>query len=148
MTMRWIFAALHLLALGIGLGAVWARAMALRRPDAAALRRAFTADTLWGLAAALWIVTGAVRAFGGIEKGSGYYLASTAFQVKMALLLAILALEVTPMATLIRWRIQLKRGVEPDLGRGPALARISMLQALLVVAMVFAATAMARGMFA
>src|ERR1700741_5392774 len=108
MTLRWIFAALHLLGLGIGLGAVWVRAMALRRPDDAGLRRAFAADSLWGLAAALWIVTGAVRAFGGIEKGSDYYLGSTAFQVKMALLLAILALEVRPMVTLMRWRGQLK----------------------------------------
>jgi len=146
MTLRWILASLHLLALGIGLGAVCVRAMALRRPDANGLRRAFAADTAWGLAAGLWIATGAARAFGGLEKGSDYYLGSTAFQVKMALLLAILVLEVAPMVTLVRWRIQLKRGAEIDLRRAPLLARISLVQAVLVVCMVFAATAMARGM--
>jgi len=46
---RWIVAALHLLALGIGLGAVWVRARALRRPDPDSLRSAFAADAAWGL---------------------------------------------------------------------------------------------------
>ena len=32
MTIRWILAALHLLALGIGLGAVWSRGRLLRQP--------------------------------------------------------------------------------------------------------------------
>ena len=145
---RWILAALHLLALGIGLGAVWTRARALRgAPDAAALRRAFAADGLWGLAALLWISTGLVRAFGGFEKGTAYYLHSNAFLVKMGLLMLILGLEVWPMVTLIRWRRAVSRGELRDLHAAPAIARISTVQALLVVAMVFAATAMARGLF-
>lgn len=45
MILRWLFAALHLLALGVGLGAVWARGRALRGElDEAGLRRAFSAD--------------------------------------------------------------------------------------------------------
>ncbi|HEX6751531.1 MAG TPA: DUF2214 family protein [Longimicrobium sp.] len=145
---RWILAALHLLALGIGLGAVWTRARALRgTPDAAELRRAFAADGLWGLAALLWISTGLIRAFGGFEKGASYYLQSNAFLVKMALLMLILGLEVWPMLTLIRWRRSMARGEVLDLHAAPALARISIIQAFLVVAMVFAATAMARGLF-
>ena len=63
MTIRWLLAALHLLALGIGLGAVWVRGNALRgQPDKPALQQAFLADTFWGIAAALWIVTGLLRA--------------------------------------------------------------------------------------
>src|SRR3989449_11375442 len=59
MTTRWLLAALHLLALGVGLGAVWARGRALRDArDASGLRRAFYADTWWGVAALLWIGTG------------------------------------------------------------------------------------------
>lgn len=93
MVIRWLVAALHLLALGIGLGAVWARSRALRSVlDETGFRRVFFADTLWGVAALLWISTGLLRAFGGLEKGSAYYLHSTAFWVKMALLGAILAL--------------------------------------------------------
>ena len=62
---RWLLAAIHLLALGIGLGAVWVRARALRgSPDESALRRALTADGVWGLAALLWLSTGLWRLFG------------------------------------------------------------------------------------
>jgi putative membrane protein len=47
--------------------------------------------------------------------------------------------------TLIRWRIQIARGQRPDTSLAPAIARISLVQAVLVVLMVLAATAMARG---
>jgi putative membrane protein len=144
---RWIFAALHLLALGIGLGAVWARASALRGPlDAAGYRRVFHSDSLWGVAALLWISTGLIRAFGGLEKGSGYYLHNAAFLAKMTLLALVLALEVWPMMTLIRWRIALGRGGAVDPSPADKIALISRVQAALIVAMVFAATAMARGL--
>ncbi|HEX8905568.1 MAG TPA: DUF2214 family protein, partial [Longimicrobiaceae bacterium] len=129
---RWILAALHLLALGIGLGAVWTRARALRgASDHAVLRRAFAADGLWGLAALLWISTGLIRAFGGFEKGTAYYLHSNAFLVKMALLALILGLEVWPMVTLIRWRRAASHNEVLDLHAAPALARISLVQAFL-----------------
>lgn len=146
MLIRWLFAAVHLLALGVGLGAVWARARALTTElDPAGLRRVFYADTWWGIAALLWIGTGLVRAFGGLEKGGAYYLHSHLFQAKMALLILILLLELPPMVTLIRWRIQLARGEQPDTRAASTFARISLLQAGLVVLMVLAATAMARG---
>ena len=146
MLIRWIVAALHLLALGMGLGAVWARGRALRGPlDDAGLRRVFYADAFWGIAAGVWILTGLLRAFGGLEKGTRYYVTNDAFLAKMVLLGLILALEAWPMAALIRWRMALKRGAVPDTGRARTFATISTVQALLVVGMVFAATAMARG---
>ena len=146
MIVRWIFAAVHLLALGIGLGAVWARARHFGSPlDNATLRRLFAADAWWGVAALLWIGTGLTRLLAGLEKDLDYYLGSTPFQVKMALLGAILLLEVGPMATLIRWRVRYARGQALDTRRARAFATISYLQALCVIAMVFAATAMARG---
>jgi putative membrane protein len=64
----------------------------------------------------------------------------------MALLLLILVLEVWPMATLIRWRVRVGRGELPDTRVAPLLARISFAQAWIVLLMVFAATAMARGL--
>jgi putative membrane protein len=146
MTVRWLVAALHLLALGIGLGAVWARGRALRGPlDATGLRRAFYADTWWGIAAGIWIATGVARAFAGLEKGTAYYLHNHVFWAKMALLGLILVLEVRPMLILIRWRGSAARGEHPDTSVAPRLATISYLQAVLVVLMVLAATAMARG---
>lgn len=148
MTIRWILAALHLLALGIGLGAVWMRARAFRSPlEPRDLRRLFAADSFWGLAALLWISTGLARAFGGMEKGTAYYLGSDAFLTKMALLGVILLLELWPMAALIRWRIRSGRGERPDTGRALVFARISEVQAVLVIGMVLAATAMARGLW-
>jgi putative membrane protein len=146
MIIRWLFAALHLLALGIGLGAIWARARALQGPlDPTGLRRAFYADTWWGIAAALWIATGLMRAFGGLEKGAAYYLHNHVFWAKMGLLGAILVLEVWPMLTLIRWRVLTARGGQPVTSSAPRLAAISYLQAALVALMILAATAMARG---
>ncbi len=146
MVIRWLLAALHLLALGVGLGAVWARGRALHGTlDAAGLRRVFYADNWWGFAAALWIVTGVIRAFGGFEKGSVYYLHNHFFWMKMALLAVIIALEIGPVITLIKWRARLARGELPDTGAADRMARISFVQAGLVVPMVIAATGMARG---
>lgn len=147
MTIRWLLAAIHLLALGIGLGAVWVRGSALRgQLDQEKLRSVFLADTYWGIAAALWIVTGLLRAFAGYEKGTSYYIHNGAFLLKMALLLIILALEIWPMITLIQWRIRSRRGELPDTTPAAAMARISRVQAVLVILMVLAATAMARGL--
>ena len=147
MTARWLAASLHLLALGIGLGSVWARGRALRSSlDAGTLRQVFFADTLWGVAAVLWISTGLWRLLAGLEKGTGYYLQNHLFLTKMALLALVLLLEIRPMITLIRWRKTVSRGEAPDTRAAPLLARISFVQAWLIVLMVFAATAMARGM--
>jgi putative membrane protein len=146
MLIRWVLAASHLLALGIGLGAVWARGRALRnRLDGTGLRRVFYVDTWWGIAAMVWIGTGLARAFGGFEKGSAYYLHNHLFWAKMGLLVLILVLELRPMVTLIRWRVQLDRGQQPDTHAAARFAWISFLQAVLVVLMTLAATAMARG---
>ena len=146
MTIRWIFAALHLLALGIGLGAVWARARALRGElNPAGLQRVFYADTFWGLSALLWIGTGLIRAFAGLEKGTDYYLHNHLFLTKMGLLFLILLLELGPMVGLIRWRTALRRGQPVDTSSARRYAAHSVVQAVLVVLMVLAATGMARG---
>jgi putative membrane protein len=143
---RWLFAAAHLLALGIGLGAVWARARGLRGPlDPAGLRRVFAADAWWGVSAFLWIGTGLVRAFAGLEKGSAYYLHNHVFWAKMGLLAAILVLEMAPMLALIGWRRAAAKGQPADTRLARRYAVISEAQAVIVVLMVLAATAMARG---
>jgi putative membrane protein len=147
MILPWLLAALHLLALGIGLGAVWARGRALRSVlDNEALRRVFRADALWGGAAALWIGTGVWRLLAGLEKPTGYYFANHVFLTKMGLLLLILLLEISAMRTLTRWRRLVRAGQPIDTAAGERLAKISFVQAWLVVLMVLAATAMARGL--
>jgi putative membrane protein len=146
MTLRLILAALHLTGLGVGLGAVWARARGFRDTlDAPGLRRLFAADSWWGLAAVLWIGTGLWRLLAGIEKPTAYYLHNHVFWLKMTALVAILLLEIAPMLTLIRWRVMAARGTPIDSRRAPLFATISYIQAGLVLLMVAAATAMARG---
>jgi putative membrane protein len=147
MTIRWLLAALHLLALGIGLGAVFARGQALRNIRLEqGLQRVMLADSFWGLSALLWIPTGLMRAFGGYEKGSAYYLGNTLFLVKMGLLVVILVLELGPMVRLIRWRLHQRTGATIDTAPAGRLAAISYIQGVLVILMVLLATAMARGL--
>lgn len=146
MSLRLVLAGLHLLALGIGLGAVWGRGRALTsRLDAAGLRAVFFCDTWWGLAAFLWIGTGLWRLLAGVEKDTAYYLQNHLFLGKMALLAIVLALEVRPMIALIGWRRRTSAGGQPDTTKAPLLARISFAQAGLIGLMVFLAAAMARG---
>ncbi|HXE58415.1 MAG TPA: DUF2214 family protein [Gemmatimonadales bacterium] len=144
--LRLTLASLHLLALGIGLGAIWTRALAFRGPlDRDGLRRLLQADAWWGLAGLLWIGTGLARLFLATEKATGYYLQNHVFWTKMALLVGLLALELGPMVTLIRWRVGLARGETPRTDRAGRFAAISFVQAGLVVLMLLAAAAMARG---
>ena len=141
-----IVSALHVLALAIGLPAIWFRSRALKGPlDANGLRRVFTADNVWGIAAALWLATGLLRAFAGLEKGTQFYLAAPLFWLKMALLGTIILLEIWPMTTFIRWRVALGRGEEPDVRRTRQLWIVNHVEMLLAVAMVFVASFMARG---
>jgi putative membrane protein len=141
-----IVSALHVLALAIGLPAVWIRGRALRGPiDAVGFRRLFAADTVWGVAAALWLVTGLLRAFAGLEKGSAFYLGSSFFWIKMTLFLLVVALEIHPMLTFIRWRRLRGRSQMPDTSGVRTLYVINHIQMAVVVIIVFVAAFMARG---
>ncbi|HEY7140126.1 MAG TPA: DUF2214 family protein [Methylomirabilota bacterium] len=141
-----IVASLHYLALAIGLPAVMLRGRALKGPfDEAGFRRLFTADTMWGVAAALWVATGLLRAFGGLEKGSAFYLSSRLFYLKMACFLAIVALEIWPMLTFMAWRAARRRGERVDTSRARALFQVNHVQMALVIVMIFVASAVAHG---
>ena len=148
--MRLLFAGLHLLALGLGLGAVIQRGVALAAtPDAGTLRRAFRADAIWGVAAFLWLATGLARWLASMEKSVEYYNTNHLFMAKLGLFVLVFVLEIWPMIALIRWRKALRSGVPVESFASPSAARgiaiISHVQALLVVAMIFLASAMARG---
>ena len=141
-----VVSSLHLLALALGLPAVFLRGRALKGSlDAEGLRRLLAADNVWGIAALLWIVTGLLRAFGGLEKGADFYLRSPLFWTKMALFLLVLLLEIRPMATFIRWRIRLGRGEAIDTGAARTLYTLNHVELAIVVVMVFVASLMARG---
>jgi putative membrane protein len=149
--LRIILAGLHLLALGLGMMAVVLRGSALKEksPTIESLHRAFRMDTFWGVAAGLWLVTGLWRLFGHTEKATAYYFANRVFLMKMVLLVVIFALEVWPMIRLLKARVALRNGLPPAMVVDPAAARrialIGHVQATLLLVMIFAAVAMARG---
>ncbi|HKF43313.1 MAG TPA: DUF2214 family protein [Thermoanaerobaculia bacterium] len=148
---RALLSGLHVLALAIGLGAVFARGLRLRNlrrdpADGGALGRLLTADGLWGFAALLWIVTGLARAFGRVEKQPDYYLRNGYFWVKMGLFALVLALEILPMATFMRWRVARGRGTPAPAGENlSTLITINDAEVAIVVAIPFVAALMARG---
>jgi putative membrane protein len=143
--------ALHVLALALGFGAVFARGLRLRDlrrapANAEVFRRLFQADAFWGIAALLWIATGFARAFGRVEKQPEFYLRNGFFWIKMALFVFVLVLEIRPMLTFIRWRASRKRGTAPDVGDGlGALVALNDAEVAIVVLIPFVAALMARG---
>jgi putative membrane protein len=141
-----IVSALHILALALGVSSVYLRGRALKWPLAGeGIRRLFAADTMWGVAALLLIVTGLLRAFGGLEKGSHFYLSSRLFWTKMTLFGLVFLLEIWPMTTFMRWRLALRRGGAPDTTRVRALYVVNHVELALAVLIVFVASFMARG---
>jgi len=148
MLAKWLFAAVHLVAFGFALAAVLARGRALRRlrtDDLRSFRDVFVVDNIWGISAGVLLATGAYRAFGGLEKGSQYYLHQPLFHLKMLAFVLILLLELVPMIALIKWRIAFKNNMPVDTSRAGRFSRISHIEAALMILMVIAATGMARG---
>lgn len=146
-TPRFWFAVIHLWALSIGIAAAYARWRSLKKVKSTAdLATVFLADNWYGVAFLLWVVTGLFRAFGGLEKGTDHYLGSHWFIGKMGLLGVVLALEIMPMVTLMRWRWALKKGGLIDLGKAAIMARLTLLELPLLMLIVLLAAAMARGL--
>jgi putative membrane protein len=105
------------------------------------------ADSLWGVAL-LWLASGLARAFGHVEKAPEFYLRNGFFWIKMALFVLVVALEIWPMTTFIRWRIaQRKGGPLPQFARLSRLVLVDNVQTVLVVLIPFVAAAMARGVW-
>ena len=144
-----VIASLHLVALGMGLGGLWSRARSLhetlrRSGEPRALRRVYIGDAWWSLAIVLWLITGAWLMANGAVNVSSFYTVGTAFLVKMALFAIVVALELWPMAKLVRWRFSHTEANARELRR---IEAISYLQCALVVGMVVAAASMARRSF-
>ncbi len=141
-----VLSSLHILALALGLPAAFFRGRALKGPlDAAGIGRVLVADNVWGVAALLWIVTGLLRAFGGFEKGTSFYMHSALFQAKLGLFVLLLVLEVRPMFTLMRWRVARAKGETPDTSSARALYTINHVEMAIVGVILFVASFMARG---
>jgi putative membrane protein len=140
-----LLSALHVLALGLGLGSVFARGRALAgRLDDAGWRRLLAADNVWGAAAGLWVVTGLLRLFYGGKEPS-FYWRNGLFWVKLALFGVLFAFELKPMMTFMRVRsARSRRAQVPEFPVG-LYRRINAMETALVVVIAFVAAFMARG---
>ncbi len=137
--------AIHVLALALGLGGVFVRGRALAGVlDETGWRRLLAADSAWGAAAGLWILSGLGRVFFG-GKETVFYWRNGFFWVKMLLFAIVFVLELAPMMTFIRVRAARRSG--QPLPRFPVKAyrRINTAEIALVVTIVFVAAFMARG---
>src|SRR5262249_32685858 len=142
-----LLSAIHVLTLALGLGSVVERGRALSGPlDDAGWRRLLVADSLWGVAAVLWMASGLARVFFG-GKEPGFYSHNGFFWTKMALFGAVFALEIGPMVTFIRVRVA--RGTRAPLPRFSveSLRRLNSAEIALVVTIVLVAALMARGVW-
>jgi putative membrane protein len=63
----------------------------------------------------------------------------------MGLFLLVVALEIGPMVTFMRWRAAVGRGVLPDTSAAPTLHTVNHIELAVVVVIVFVAAFMARG---
>lgn len=153
--MKSLLAILHLLPLPVGTAFLLVRSLGLSELAAGAdeakrprlLRRIFLADTVWGLAAAVWMITGFLRAFGPYEKGAAYYLHTPWFHLKLTVFLLIWILELPVMIALIRWRVATARNQSFDASRARLYGGLGHAEAGLLLLMVAAAVLMARGGF-
>lgn len=141
-----VLASLHLLALAGGVAGVWARARslggALGHPQDPGLRRAVAGHAWWVAALLLWLVTGAWRLLDAGGAAATSYLGSYASLLKVALFLALVALEAWPTATLVRWRAGRREPTVRDAGR---IEVISYVQCFIVVVIVALSVHAAHG---
>jgi putative membrane protein len=71
-------------------------------------------DAIYGIAALLVIVIGALRVM-YFEKGPGYYMHSAAFMAKMLFFFAAGLLSLYPTVTFLNWGAAIRQGVAPVL---------------------------------
>jgi putative membrane protein len=152
MLLRALLAAVHYLALALGLGSVFARGLRLRQlrrtpQDREAVAALMRADAGWGVAAFLWLATGLPRVFAGLDRASGFYLRNGFFYAKMGLFALVLALEAYPMVTFIRWRKAARSTGGAPVAGAPLATLIGLNDAEVVVVILipFVAALMARG---
>ncbi|MCS3805457.1 hypothetical protein HNO92_002548 [Chromobacterium alkanivorans] len=132
MLWHWLLASLHLLALGIGLAALWSRAGLLRQQQfPSQTPQLFRCHRWWLLALALWTVSG--LALLSLDPAR---LQQPLFIVKLLTLAPLLLLEVRASRGLMRWQSQLRIQRSLELRGADSLARSSHWQIWLLLAIV------------
>jgi len=115
-------------------------------PTVAEARRLQRCDAWYGLSALLVMAAGGLRVF-YFEKGSAFYLGNPVFHLKMALFIGVGLLSIYPTVVFIRWRKATRSDTAPTMPPEQAkrIALLLRLEVLLLVAMIVAASIMAKG---
>jgi putative membrane protein len=141
-----LIAIIHLIALPLGVAALFLRAGALAAAqDNTQLKRVFFWDTLYAVIALVWIGSGLLRAFAGLDKGTPYYVHNHAFWTKMLLLVVVLGAEFVPMKALLGFRKQVAKGQPVSFHKRRVLLMHHWIELWVIVGMVAMAVLMARG---
>jgi len=141
-----LLAIIHLLSLVFGVAVLVLRAKALARAERPEdLGPVFFWDNAYAGVALFWLGSGLLRAFGGFEKGTDYYLSNHVFWTKMLLLAVLLGHEGILMVRFIRWRIQKKRGQPISFEKKAKMVRLHWVELWCAAGMVVMAALVARG---
>lgn len=141
-----LVAIVHLVALPLAVAVLFLRAGALAAAqDNTQLKRVFFWDNSYALVALVWIGSGLLRAFAGLDKGTQYYLHNHAFWTKMLLLVVVLGAEFVPMKAFIAYRRQVAKGQPVSFHRRHSLLMHHWIELWAIVGMVAMAVLMARG---
>ena len=144
--LAWLLEGIHIVGFGIALGALWARGHALHgTPYMDDVRRAFVADNLWNIGAILLVGSGIAQLLLGNAAKHGHFLGNHIYMAKLVMIGCIVLLEIMPMFTLIQWRLAVGRGDTIRFGSAALIARISLLQTILLVLITFASVALRQG---
>ena len=109
-------------------------------------RNVLLADLIFGIAAGVIVVVGALRVL-YFEKGADYYLHSVPFIAKMALFVIVALLSIYPTREFLSWRKSLREGVLPVVpeARLQTIRTVLRLELGAVVLIILCAALMARG---
>lgn len=118
----------------------------LKQPSPASIRKIMYYDAIYGIAAILIVIIGALRVM-YFEKGAAYYMHSTPFIAKMIFFIATGLISVYPTVTFLKWNKSLKQGVVPHIDEKLArrLRLLIHVELTLLLLVIVCAAMMAKG---
>jgi putative membrane protein len=127
--------------------ALFAEMLLLKLPLTLATARKIRAyDMMYGIAAGLVIIIGALRVM-YFEKGPAYYMHSAPFMAKMGLFITTGLISIYPTMAFLKWGKALKEGVLPAISDADKrkLRLVIHLEVSLLVLVILCAAMMAKG---
>jgi putative membrane protein len=146
MTWPIVVAWIHYVAVMLLMASLLGEHLVLKRElTAAEARTVQRLDIIYGVSAALVLVTGIMRMY--LEKGATYYMQSGAFHALLGLFIVVALLSIYPTVVFLRWRAATRagRGQQLEAGQFKKLQMILRLEMTMMLLAPFFATWMAHG---